>query len=387
MPSDDVNREPKAGRMDGSDRAFEDGGVDSDFNQRGNFRGGRMFRRGNPPSRRTVVLGDEQMPLEEFEGADIMTTNPAVEVQGKYPLMPVNDDIKHCPLRPRLPLLRTSSSRFQALGSRAVLFISRPGIKTWTNEVLLPRCEVTEAASACLKRMEALFEFVVQGWIQSGIAAAEIPQPTVDNSLATSASTLAIATPPASALAIPTPPASTLAIPTSPASTIAIPTSPASTLAIPTSPASALAIPTPPASTLAIATPPASTLAIPTSPAPTLAIPNPGGNKRKKKNAPTHPIATPPASTLVIATPPAPTVAVPTFPASALAIPTPPAPTVAIPTPPAPTLAIPTPGGNKRKKKKNGKEGIPSEMAPLQFMDYTKTTCLILMKGVPRIYP
>lgn len=52
MPSDDVNREPKAGRMDGSDRAFEDGGVDSDFNQRGNFRGGRMFRRGNPPSRR-----------------------------------------------------------------------------------------------------------------------------------------------------------------------------------------------------------------------------------------------------------------------------------------------------------------------------------------------
>ncbi|XP_050957492.1 uncharacterized protein LOC127158372, partial [Labeo rohita] len=76
--------------------------------------------------------------------------------------------------------------RFQALGSRAVLFISRPGIKTWTNEVLLPRCEVTEAASACLKRMEALFEFVVQGWIQSGIAAAEIPQPTVDNSLATS---------------------------------------------------------------------------------------------------------------------------------------------------------------------------------------------------------
>ncbi|RXN24137.1 mucin-19-like isoform X1 [Labeo rohita] len=277
MPSDDVNREPKAGRMDGSDRAFEDGGVDSDFNQRGNFRGGRMFRRGNPPSRRTVVLGDEQMPLEEFEGADIMTTNP--------------------------------------------------------------------------------------GWIQSGIAAAEIPQPTVDNSLATSASTIAIPTSPASTIAIPTSPASTLAIPTSPASilaiptppasTIAIPTSPASTLAIPTSPASTLAIPTPPASTLAIATPPASTLAIPTSPAPTLAIPNPGGNKRKKKNAPTHPIATPPASTLVIATPPAPTVAVPTFPASALAIPTPPAPTVAIPTPPAPTLAIPTPGGNKRKKKKN----------------------------------
>ncbi|RXN11705.1 Retrovirus-related Pol poly from transposon [Labeo rohita] len=55
MPSDDVNREPKAGRMDGSDRAFEDGGVDSDFNQRGNFRGGRMFRRGNPPSRRSDV--------------------------------------------------------------------------------------------------------------------------------------------------------------------------------------------------------------------------------------------------------------------------------------------------------------------------------------------
>ncbi|XP_050957491.1 butyrophilin-like protein 3 [Labeo rohita] len=38
----------------------------------------------------------------------------AVEVQGKYPLMPVNDDIKHCPLRPRLPLLRTSSSRLNS---------------------------------------------------------------------------------------------------------------------------------------------------------------------------------------------------------------------------------------------------------------------------------
>ncbi|KAL0149036.1 hypothetical protein M9458_055651, partial [Cirrhinus mrigala] len=25
---------------------------------------------------RTVVLGDEKLPLEEFEGADIMTTNP-----------------------------------------------------------------------------------------------------------------------------------------------------------------------------------------------------------------------------------------------------------------------------------------------------------------------
>ncbi|KAI2647570.1 Retrovirus-related Pol polyprotein from transposon 17.6 [Labeo rohita] len=76
MPSDDVNREPKAGRMDGSDQAIEDGEVDSGFNQRGNYRGGRMFRWGNPPSRRTVVLGDEQMPLEEFEGADRMTTNP-----------------------------------------------------------------------------------------------------------------------------------------------------------------------------------------------------------------------------------------------------------------------------------------------------------------------
>ncbi|KAI2644201.1 Protein phosphatase 1 regulatory subunit 12A [Labeo rohita] len=106
--------------------------------------------------------------------------------------------------------------------------------------------------------MEALFEFVVQGWIQSGIAAAEIPQPTVDNSLATSAPTHPIATPPAS----------TLVIATLPAPTVAIATPSAPTVAVPTFPASALAIPTPPA--------------------PTLAIPTPGGNRRKKKNDCSH---------------------------------------------------------------------------------------------------
>ncbi|KAL1273649.1 hypothetical protein QQF64_026463 [Cirrhinus molitorella] len=55
MPGDDVNVEPDARRMDGSDQAFEDGRVNSGFNLRGNFRGGRMFRRGNPPSRRVKV--------------------------------------------------------------------------------------------------------------------------------------------------------------------------------------------------------------------------------------------------------------------------------------------------------------------------------------------
>ncbi|KAK7173678.1 hypothetical protein R3I93_003487 [Phoxinus phoxinus] len=46
--------------------------------------------------------------------------------------------------------------------------------------------------------MEALFEFVVQGWSQSenvAASAAEIPQPPVDNSLATSTPSLAIPTP------------------------------------------------------------------------------------------------------------------------------------------------------------------------------------------------
>lgn len=47
--SGDVNMEPEA---DGSDQAFGNGKVISGFNQRGNFRGGRTFRRGNPPSRR-----------------------------------------------------------------------------------------------------------------------------------------------------------------------------------------------------------------------------------------------------------------------------------------------------------------------------------------------
>ncbi|XP_026056408.1 SH3 domain-containing protein C23A1.17-like [Carassius auratus] len=205
--------------------------------------------------------------------------------------------------------------RFQALGSRGVLFISRPGTKSWTCEVLLPRCKVTESASACLKRMEALFEFVVQGWSQSekvAASAAEIPQPPVDNSLATSsyygapalpipspsapnldsptppAPTLSIPTLPAPTLSFPTTPASTLPIPTTPAPTLSIPTPPVSTLPIPTTSASTLPIPTPPAHTLPIPTTPASTLPIPTPPAHNLAIPAPGGNKRKKNNDCSH---------------------------------------------------------------------------------------------------
>ncbi|XP_073715857.1 uncharacterized protein [Misgurnus anguillicaudatus] len=270
--------------------------------------------------------------------------------------------------------------RFQALGSRGVLFISRPGTKSWTCEVLMPRCKITEAASACLKRMEALFEFVVQGWSQSEkvtASAAEIPQPPVDNSLATSsyygAPTLATPTLTSANLAIPTPPAPTLPIPTPPAPTLPIHSPQAPTILILTPPAPTLPIPTPPVPNLPISTPPAHNRPISTPPAHTLPIPTPPGHTFPISTPPAHtlpiptppvpnlPISTPPAHTLPIPTPPAPTLPIPTPPghtlpistppAPTLDIPTPPAPTLDIPTPPAPTPAIPAPGGNKRKKK------------------------------------
>lgn len=49
---DTVNRVWDVGRMDGSDQAMGEENMAPDFAQRGNFRGGRTFRRGNPPSRR-----------------------------------------------------------------------------------------------------------------------------------------------------------------------------------------------------------------------------------------------------------------------------------------------------------------------------------------------
>ncbi len=52
LQGDAVSRVLELGRTDGSDQATEDGEVVSDFSQRGNFRGGRTFRRGNPPSRK-----------------------------------------------------------------------------------------------------------------------------------------------------------------------------------------------------------------------------------------------------------------------------------------------------------------------------------------------
>lgn len=52
LQRDTVNRVSDVGRMDRSDQAIGEGNVVSDFAQRGNFRGGRTFRRGNPPSRR-----------------------------------------------------------------------------------------------------------------------------------------------------------------------------------------------------------------------------------------------------------------------------------------------------------------------------------------------
>lgn len=47
-----ISRVLEKGRTDGSNQPIGDGTVVSDFTQRGNFRGGRMFRWGNPPSRK-----------------------------------------------------------------------------------------------------------------------------------------------------------------------------------------------------------------------------------------------------------------------------------------------------------------------------------------------
>ncbi len=52
LQEDAVSRVLEEGRTDGSNRPIGDGTVVSDFTQRGNFRGGRTFRRGNPPSRK-----------------------------------------------------------------------------------------------------------------------------------------------------------------------------------------------------------------------------------------------------------------------------------------------------------------------------------------------
>ncbi len=52
LQEDAVSRVLEEGRTDGSNRPIGNGTVVSDFTQRGNFRGGRTFRRGNPPSRK-----------------------------------------------------------------------------------------------------------------------------------------------------------------------------------------------------------------------------------------------------------------------------------------------------------------------------------------------
>lgn len=52
VTGDTVNRPPDARWMDGSNQAIGEGNVASDFALKGNFRGGRTFKRGNPPSRR-----------------------------------------------------------------------------------------------------------------------------------------------------------------------------------------------------------------------------------------------------------------------------------------------------------------------------------------------
>ncbi|KAG9273587.1 hypothetical protein AMEX_G12759 [Astyanax mexicanus] len=56
--------------------------------------------------------------------------------------------------------------KLHVLGIRAVLFMSRPGRKpnTWVSENVLPRSQLTEASTACLRRMQSLFDIVIQGW-------------------------------------------------------------------------------------------------------------------------------------------------------------------------------------------------------------------------------
>jgi hypothetical protein len=55
--------------------------------------------------------------------------------------------------------------KLQALGWRPVLFLARPGKKKdcWHSEVLAPLCHLSERSSACLERMKALFDLVIEG--------------------------------------------------------------------------------------------------------------------------------------------------------------------------------------------------------------------------------
>ncbi|KAJ4929356.1 hypothetical protein JOQ06_004965 [Pogonophryne albipinna] len=94
----------------------------------------------------------------------------------------------------------------QTLGARGVLFLARPGIKKdWTCEVMMPRCNVSSNASACLRRMEVLFEFFAKGWSHTEPAAAsETPQPPEENSPATSKVVITTADTPTESSGLPT---------------------------------------------------------------------------------------------------------------------------------------------------------------------------------------
>ncbi|XP_049434783.1 proline-rich protein 36-like isoform X2 [Epinephelus fuscoguttatus] len=57
--------------------------------------------------------------------------------------------------------------KLQALGVRAVLFVSKAGRKpgSWVSEVLAPRCQLSETSTTCLERMKSLYDIVIQGWL------------------------------------------------------------------------------------------------------------------------------------------------------------------------------------------------------------------------------
>ena len=55
--------------------------------------------------------------------------------------------------------------KLQSLGVRAFLVLSRPAKKpnVWVSEVLKPRCQLTETSRSCQKRIQDLFDILIQG--------------------------------------------------------------------------------------------------------------------------------------------------------------------------------------------------------------------------------